>query len=191
VTAIRELPRLTRTGGPPIIVFPDIPIDRSRNQRGGRSVVAVPLFSARFPRQIQLRARHLIEPCDVVEEISVSIGSGRARLPRPRPIRRTSGASQRMRSMDPAVGRGGALRAFHPRADASPTAPAARLSRHHHRRQVMAGIRGNRTAEAITRHGADSPNARARVDRVPYLLAVADRVEQRLATGQPGQATGR
>ena len=38
-----------------------------------------------------------------------------------------------------------------------------------------------RINEAITRHGPDSPNARARVDRVPYLLAVADRVEQRLA----------
>jgi hypothetical protein len=38
-----------------------------------------------------------------------------------------------------------------------------------------------RIAEAISRHGPDSPNARARVDRVPYLLAVADRVEQRLA----------
>jgi hypothetical protein len=40
-----------------------------------------------------------------------------------------------------------------------------------------------RIAEAIARHGPDSPNARARVDRVPYLLAVADRVEQRLAKG--------
>jgi len=39
-----------------------------------------------------------------------------------------------------------------------------------------------RIAEAIARHGPDSPNARARVDRVPYLLAVADRVEQRLAS---------
>ncbi|GAA3635020.1 HD domain-containing protein [Microlunatus ginsengisoli] len=39
-----------------------------------------------------------------------------------------------------------------------------------------------RIAEAISRHGPDSPNARARVDRVPYLLAVADRVQQRLAT---------
>ena len=38
-----------------------------------------------------------------------------------------------------------------------------------------------RIAEAITRHGPDSPNARARVDRVPYLLAVAERVEQQLA----------
>lgn len=38
-----------------------------------------------------------------------------------------------------------------------------------------------RIAEAIARHGPDSPNARARVDRVPYLLAVADRVEKRLA----------
>jgi len=40
-----------------------------------------------------------------------------------------------------------------------------------------------RIAEAIARHGPDSPNARARVDRVPYLLAVADRVEARLAEG--------
>lgn len=38
-----------------------------------------------------------------------------------------------------------------------------------------------RIAEAITRHGPDSPNAKARIDRVPYLLAVADRVEKRLA----------
>jgi hypothetical protein len=37
-----------------------------------------------------------------------------------------------------------------------------------------------RINEAITRHGPNSPNARARVDRVPYLLLVADRVEQRL-----------
>lgn len=37
-----------------------------------------------------------------------------------------------------------------------------------------------RIAEAIARHGPDSPNARARVDRVPYLLAVAERVEARL-----------
>ena len=37
-----------------------------------------------------------------------------------------------------------------------------------------------RIAEAITRHGPDSPNAQARIDRVPYLLAVAERVEQRL-----------
>lgn len=48
-----------------------------------------------------------------------------------------------------------------------------------------------RIAEAITRHGPDSPNARARVDRVPYLLAVADRVEQRLANSQPGRTSGR
>ena len=47
-----------------------------------------------------------------------------------------------------------------------------------------------RIAEAISRHGPDSPNARARVDRVPYLLAVADRVEQRPAE-QPGHRTGR
>jgi len=38
-----------------------------------------------------------------------------------------------------------------------------------------------RIAEAIARHGPDSPNARARIDRVPYLLAVAERVESRLA----------
>ena len=38
-----------------------------------------------------------------------------------------------------------------------------------------------RIAEAIARHGPDSPNARARVDRVPYLLAAANRVEKRLA----------
>ena len=38
-----------------------------------------------------------------------------------------------------------------------------------------------RIAEAIARHGPDSPNALARVDRVPYLLGVADRVEKRLA----------
>jgi putative nucleotidyltransferase with HDIG domain len=38
-----------------------------------------------------------------------------------------------------------------------------------------------RITEAITRHGPDSPNARARIDRVPYLLAAGERVEQRLA----------
>jgi hypothetical protein len=38
-----------------------------------------------------------------------------------------------------------------------------------------------RINEAISRHGPNSPNARARVDRVPYLLAVADRVARRLA----------
>ena len=37
-----------------------------------------------------------------------------------------------------------------------------------------------RINEAITRHGPSSPNARARVDRVPYLLAVAARIEKRL-----------
>ena len=46
-----------------------------------------------------------------------------------------------------------------------------------HGRRMMVPYR---IAEAITRHGPDSPNARARVDRVPYLLAVADRVEWRL-----------
>lgn len=39
-----------------------------------------------------------------------------------------------------------------------------------------------RITEAIARHGPDSPNAVGRVDRVPYLLAVADRVEKRLAS---------
>src|SRR6478735_1502940 len=39
----------------------------------------------------------------------------------------------------------------------------------------------DRIAEAIARHGPDSPNAQARVDREPYILAVADRVERRLA----------
>jgi hypothetical protein len=40
-----------------------------------------------------------------------------------------------------------------------------------------------RINEANTRHGPDSPNALARVDRIPYLLAVADRVEHRLTHG--------
>ncbi len=44
-----------------------------------------------------------------------------------------------------------------------------------------------RIAEAITRHGPDSPNARARVDRVPYLLAAADRVELRLEQARSQQ----
>lgn len=38
-----------------------------------------------------------------------------------------------------------------------------------------------RLVEASSRNGLDSPNGRARFDRVPYLLAAADRVEQRLA----------
>lgn len=38
-----------------------------------------------------------------------------------------------------------------------------------------------RIAEAIARHGPDSPNALAHVERVPYLLGVADRVEKRVA----------
>src|SRR6478735_7713580 len=42
-----------------------------------------------------------------------------------------------------------------------------------------------RINEAIARHGPDSPNARARVDRVPYLLGVAARVEDRLARVGP------
>ena len=41
-----------------------------------------------------------------------------------------------------------------------------------------------RINEAIARHGPDSPNARARVERVPYLLAAAARVEARLAAGK-------
>lgn len=45
-----------------------------------------------------------------------------------------------------------------------------------------------RIAEAITRHGPDSPNARARVDRVPYLLAAAQRVRDRLH--HVGQSAG-
>lgn len=39
----------------------------------------------------------------------------------------------------------------------------------------------DRIADAIKRHGPGSPNAQARIDREPYLLAVADRVERRLA----------
>ena len=38
----------------------------------------------------------------------------------------------------------------------------------------------DRIADAAERHGPDSPNAQARIDRQPYLLAVADRVEKRL-----------
>jgi len=38
----------------------------------------------------------------------------------------------------------------------------------------------DRIADAVKRHGPDSPNAQARIDRQPYLLAVADRVEKRL-----------
>jgi putative nucleotidyltransferase with HDIG domain len=39
----------------------------------------------------------------------------------------------------------------------------------------------DRIAEAVTRHGPDSPNAQARIDREPYLLAAGVRVEKRLA----------
>lgn len=46
-----------------------------------------------------------------------------------------------------------------------------------------------RIAEAIARHGPDSPNAPARVERIPYLLAAAERVEQRLSESR--QATVR
>jgi hypothetical protein len=38
----------------------------------------------------------------------------------------------------------------------------------------------DRIAEAIRRHGPNSPNAQARIDREPYLLAAAARVEKRL-----------
>ncbi len=47
----------------------------------------------------------------------------------------------------------------------------------HGRRMTVA----YRIAEAIARHGPDSPNAPARVERIPYLLAAAERVELRLA----------
>jgi hypothetical protein len=39
----------------------------------------------------------------------------------------------------------------------------------------------DRIAEAVKRHGPDSPNAQARIDREPYLLAAGTRVEKRLA----------
>jgi hypothetical protein len=41
-----------------------------------------------------------------------------------------------------------------------------------------------RMAEMLDRHGTDSPNAAAQHLREPYLLAVADRVERRLANGR-------
>jgi len=37
-----------------------------------------------------------------------------------------------------------------------------------------------RIADMLSRHGPDSPNARAHPERGPYLLAVADRVQRRL-----------
>jgi len=43
-----------------------------------------------------------------------------------------------------------------------------------------------RIAEVLDRHGPDSPNARARSRREPYLCAAAARVEQRL-TGRTGR----
>ena len=43
----------------------------------------------------------------------------------------------------------------------------------------------DRIDEAINRHGPASATARARTARVPYLLAVADRVEQRLSASRP------
>jgi len=39
----------------------------------------------------------------------------------------------------------------------------------------------DRIAEAVKRHGPDSPNAQARIDREPYLPAASARVEKRLA----------
>ncbi len=48
-----------------------------------------------------------------------------------------------------------------------------------------------RIAEAIARHGPDSPNAPARVDRIPYLLAAAERVEQRLTESRRQGAPAR
>lgn len=48
-----------------------------------------------------------------------------------------------------------------------------------------------RISEAISRHGPNSPNARARVERVPYLLAAAQRVRDRLhLVGQPVDEPG-
>ncbi|HEY5846621.1 MAG TPA: HD domain-containing protein [Microlunatus sp.] len=41
----------------------------------------------------------------------------------------------------------------------------------------------DRIADAITRHGPDSPIGRTRIDRVPYLPSVADRVEHRRSAG--------
>ena len=38
----------------------------------------------------------------------------------------------------------------------------------------------DRIEDAVKRHGPGSPNAQARIDRQPYLLSVADRVEKRL-----------
>jgi putative nucleotidyltransferase with HDIG domain len=38
-----------------------------------------------------------------------------------------------------------------------------------------------RIAEMLERHGSESPNARAHAERGPHLLALADRVERRLA----------
>ena len=37
----------------------------------------------------------------------------------------------------------------------------------------------DRIADAITRHGPDSPSGQAHTDRGAYLLAVADRVDHR------------
>ncbi|WP_306750850.1 hypothetical protein [Saccharothrix yanglingensis] len=51
----------------------------------------------------------------------------------------------------------------------------------------------DRFADVLDRHGPDSPNARAHHLRGPYLLAVAERAEARLALawsrrGREGQA---
>ena len=47
-----------------------------------------------------------------------------------------------------------------------------------------------RIGEAITRHGPGSPNARGRIERIPYLLAVAGRVEKRLDEGFTAERAG-
>ena len=43
----------------------------------------------------------------------------------------------------------------------------------------------DRIADMLERHGPDSPNARANSRRGPYLLAVADRVQQRMRGARP------
>lgn len=49
----------------------------------------------------------------------------------------------------------------------------------------------DRIHEAISRHGPESATTRARTIRVPYLLAAADRVEQRLSATQQIQTGDR
>lgn len=48
----------------------------------------------------------------------------------------------------------------------------------------------DRIAEAIARHGPDSPTAGGRIDRIPYLLAVAERVENRLGAALVAAVAG-